>query len=419
MPKFSADAFNKAVDHDDDVYDDDVYEDEEEEAPKKKGFFDRFKRDRKDDASDDPEDDDAIDDGDYDDDDDDFEDDLEPENGPLKKIIFGIAGVIVTFGVLGFAWNALVNTPKAMFAKRLNAYSELSDQTVNATLDAGKLSLSTSGEVVSKDGNLRVMLDKTDKTPKIDVIYHKSLYVNGGLLSTFLEDNFNYKARGLDDSFIDTKDIVQVILSKNDVKTYDKSLADFGKTYKKASKSRDTATQKTLTKILKDKDTYEHKDSMYHVTLDGKDLDLLYQAMMTDATLGKDQKELVASYVEALNLEKSDVKAKISVGDKGNDRMRLTVWSKKDKFKLVISLSGKTSSGVKAPSNVMSTKDVKKLFDDVQNNLVAQMDEDGNVPGVIDSSKDAEKAKKDDTAKKDDASKKSTDKKGNGIKTKE
>ena len=145
MPKFSADAFNKAVDHDDDVYDDDVYE-EEEEMPKKKGFFDRFKRDREEDADDDPEDDDAIDDGDYDDDDDDFEDDLEPENGPLKKIIFGIAGVIVTFGVLGFAWNALVNTPKAMFAKRLNDYSELSDQTVNATLDAGKLSLSTSGE---------------------------------------------------------------------------------------------------------------------------------------------------------------------------------------------------------------------------------------------------------------------------------
>ena len=126
---------------------------------------------------------------------------------------------------------------------------------------------------------------------------------------------------------------------------------------------------------------------------------------------------MVASYAEALNLKKSDVKAKISVGDKGNDRMRLTVWSKKDKFKLVISLSGKTSSGVKAPSNVMSTKDVKKLFDDVQNNLVAQMDEDGNVPGVIDSSKDAEKAK--DSAKKDDASKKSVDKKGNGIKTKE
>ena len=42
MPKFSADAFNKAVDHDDDVYDDDVYEEEEEEAPKKKGFFDRL-----------------------------------------------------------------------------------------------------------------------------------------------------------------------------------------------------------------------------------------------------------------------------------------------------------------------------------------------------------------------------------------
>ena len=122
---------------------------------------------------------------------------------------------------------------------------------------------------------------------------------------------------------------------------------------------------------------------------------------------------MVASYAEALNLKKSDVKAKISVGDKGNDRMRLTVWSKKDKFKLVISLSGKTSSGVKAPSNVMSTKDVKKLFDDVQNNLVAQMDEDGNVPGVIDSSKDAEKAK--DSAKKET----STDKKGNGIKTKE
>ena len=75
---------------------------------------------------------------------------------------------------------------------------------------------------------------------------------------------------------------------------------------------------------MKDKDPYEHKDSMYHVTLDGKDLDLLYQAAMTDATLGKDQKELVASYADALSLKKSDVKAKISVGDKGNDRMRLT-----------------------------------------------------------------------------------------------
>ena len=46
---------------------------------------------------------------------------------------------------------------------------------------------------------------------------------------------------------------------------------------------------------------------MYHVTLDGKDLDLLYQALMTDATLGKDQKEFgCVIMLEALNLKKSD-----------------------------------------------------------------------------------------------------------------
>lgn len=418
MPKFSANVFDDKPK--DDVYDDDVYDEEAEDddasVPEKKRFFDRFKR-KSALNDDDDEDEDALDEDDDLEDDDDFDEEFEPENGPLKKIIFGIAGVIVAFGVIGFAWNALVNTPKAMFAKRFSAYSELPDQTVNATLDAGKLSLSTSGEVIAKDGDFRVMLDKTDKTPKIDVVYNKSLYVNGGLLATFLKDNFNYKARGLDDSFIDTKDIVKVILSKDDVKTYDKTLADFGKTYKKASDKRDTATQKNLVKILKDKDNYEHKDSMYHVTLDGKDLDLLYQAAMTDATLGKNQKELVAAYADQLKLKSSDVKAKISVGEKGNDRMRLTIWSKKNKFKTVISLAGKKSDGVKVPSNVMSTKDVKELFDDVQNNLVAQMDEDGNVPGVIDNDKDAKKA----DAKKADAKKadKSSDKKGNGIKTKD
>lgn len=307
----------------------------------------------------------------------------------MNKTKVTIVSLLALVGI-GLGSFLFLNNPKAIFLKRMHdtTYATKLSQSYDMKFESAFFTFGLKGESHLNGDDMLFTLDSDGlpfDMPNVEVTKIKDdAYLNAEVFPIYMSTTSSYYG-----SNIDVTELEELTANKH-VNLYDLMVETVGKEtadeLKKELKNPDKSTQEAVEKYFKDlpKDKFTNTGDDVHLDLTEKDLKDLFKILLVEAGKQNDDvKEQTKNFDSAFDgfAKQFDIKTfKLTYGKTlGDTNFTFVIKDESSdfgEFKFKFATKSIKSKKITKPTTVMTSDEIKSLFEKAQSSIEAQMTED-------------------------------------------